>query len=67
MNACTSLQRRFTVGPFKVTLTVALVAGQPVGIECEWGRLTGHAAYRKSIRRNISPGAMPHWPHWQQP
>lgn len=36
MNACTSFQRRFTVGRFKVTLTVATVTGQPVGIEFEW-------------------------------
>lgn len=36
MNACTSFQRHFTVGPFMVDLTVSIVAGQPVGIECEW-------------------------------
>jgi hypothetical protein len=36
MNACTSFQRHFTVGPFTVTMTVSIIAGQPVGIECEW-------------------------------
>jgi len=36
MNACTSFQRHFTVGPFTVSMTVSIIAGQPVGIECEW-------------------------------